>query len=70
MKGKIAKYVTVGTNDLERAKSFYDALFEDMELLALDQMKEAFFGPSPEMIQILLYLFLMMVKRPLWVMEV
>ena len=26
MKGKIAKYVTVGTNDLERAKGFYDAL--------------------------------------------
>ena len=29
MKGKIAKYVTVGTNNLERAKKFYDALFED-----------------------------------------
>ena len=28
MKGKIAKYVTVGTNDLERATSFYDALFD------------------------------------------
>ena len=30
MKGKIAKYVTVGTNDLERAKKFYDELFEDL----------------------------------------
>ena len=30
MKGKIAKYVTVGTNNLERAKKFYDELFEDL----------------------------------------
>ena len=32
MKGKIAKYVTVGTNDLNRAKEFYDALFSDIEV--------------------------------------
>ena len=30
MSGKIAKYVTVGTNNLERAKEFYDALFEGL----------------------------------------
>ena len=29
MNGKIAKYVTVGTNDLQKAKAFYDALFEE-----------------------------------------
>ena len=28
MAGKIAKYVTVGTNDLNKAKEFYDKLFE------------------------------------------
>ena len=65
MKGKIAKYVTVGTNDLGRAKSFYDALFEDMGATSFGPKKEAFFGQSLEMIQILLYLFHMMVKRQL-----
>ena len=30
MKGKLIGYVTVGTNDLERAKQFYDNLFEDL----------------------------------------
>ena len=30
MAGKIAKYVTVGTNDLNKAKEFYDKLFEPM----------------------------------------
>ena len=38
MKGKIAKYVTVGTNDLARAKQFYDALFEDLGVTS--------FGPN------------------------
>ena len=28
MSGKIAKYVTVGTNNLNKAKEFYDKLFE------------------------------------------
>jgi predicted enzyme related to lactoylglutathione lyase len=69
MKGKIAKYVTVGTNDLERAKSFYDALFEDMGQPALDLMKEVFFGLSQETTQILQYLCLTMVKRQLLEME-
>ena len=30
MPGKIAKYVTVGTNNLDRAKKFYDQLFESL----------------------------------------
>ena len=36
MKGKIAKYVTVGTNDLARAKKFYDELFEDLLIVEFD----------------------------------
>ena len=43
MKGKIAKYVTVGTNDLERAKSFYDALFEDMGATSFGPNERSFF---------------------------
>jgi len=30
MKGKMIGYVTVGTNDLERAKQFYDNLFGEL----------------------------------------
>ena len=30
MKGKMIGYVTVGTNDLERSKQFYDNLFEEL----------------------------------------
>ena len=63
MKGKIAKYVTVGTNDLQRAKAFYDELFQSLVLQALGPMKEAFFGQSLEMTLILQYSCLMMVKR-------
>ena len=47
MKGKIAKYVTVGTNDLERAKSFYDALFEDMGATSFGPNERSFFLDYP-----------------------
>ena len=30
MKGQMIGYVTVGTNDLERSKQFYDNLFEEL----------------------------------------
>ncbi len=30
MKGQMIGYVTVGTNDLERAKQFYDNLFGEL----------------------------------------
>lgn len=69
MKGKIAKYVTVGTNDLERAKSFYDALFEDMGATSFGPNERSFFGLSQETTQILQYLCLTMVKRQLLEME-
>ena len=47
MKGKIAKYVTVGTNDLERAKSFYDALFEDLGATSVGPNERSFFWTIP-----------------------
>ena len=54
MKGKIAKYVTVGTNDLNRAKEFYDALFSDLEVTSFGPNERSFFwtcllytSPSP-----------------------
>ena len=60
MKGKIAKYVTVGTNDLARAKQFYDALFEDLGVTSFGPNEEVIFWTIPETIQILLFLFHMM----------
>ena len=47
MKGKIAKYVMVGTNDLERAKSFYDALFEDLGATSFGPNERSFFWTIP-----------------------
>ena len=32
MNGKLVGYVCVGTNDLERAKGFYNELFEDLNV--------------------------------------
>ncbi|MFL2481271.1 MAG: VOC family protein [Gammaproteobacteria bacterium] len=32
MNGKLVGYVSVGTNDLERAKGFYNELFEDLNV--------------------------------------
>ena len=43
MKGKIAKYVTVGTNDLNRAKEFYDALFSDLGVTSFGPNERSFF---------------------------
>jgi len=43
MKGKIAKYVTVGTNDLQKAKVFYDALFEDLGATSFPPNDRSFF---------------------------
>ena len=47
MKGKIAKYVTVGTNDLARAKAFYDALFEDLGVTSFGPNDRSFFWTIP-----------------------
>ena len=47
MKGKIAKYVTVGTNDLQRAKYFYDALFEDLGVTSFGTYEISFFLTIP-----------------------
>ena len=47
MKGKIAKYVTVGTNDLNRAKEFYDALFSDLEVTSFGPNERSFFWTIP-----------------------
>ena len=47
MKGKIAKYVTVGTNDLQRAKNFYDALFEDLGVTSFGPNERSFFWTIP-----------------------
>ena len=47
MKGKIAKYVTVGTNDLARAKKFYDALFEDLGVTSFGPNDRSFFWTIP-----------------------
>ena len=47
MKGKIAKYVTVGTNDLARAKKFYDALFEDLGATSFGPNDRSFFWTIP-----------------------
>ena len=63
MKGKIAKYVTVGTNDLQRAKAFYDELFSELGVTSFGPNERSFFGQSLEMTLILQYSCLMMVKR-------
>ena len=43
MSGKIAKYVTVGTNDLNRAKEFYDKLFEELGARSFAPNERSFF---------------------------
>ena len=43
MKGNIAKYVTVGTNDLNRAKEFYDQLFSDLGVTSFGPNERSFF---------------------------
>ena len=47
MKGKIAKYVTVGTNDLALAKQFYDALFEDLGVTSFGPNDRSYFWTIP-----------------------
>ena len=50
MKGKIAKYVTVGTNDLPRAKKFYDELFSELDVKSFgpnDRSCLLYTSPSP-----------------------
>ena len=47
MKGKIAKYVTVGTNDLNRAKEFYDQLFSDLGVTSFGPNERSFFWTIP-----------------------
>lgn len=42
-------YATVGTNDLERARGFYDALFETVGAKRLMQLDEGFTGYGREM---------------------
>ncbi len=43
MAGKIAKYVTVGTNDLEKAKDFYDKLFESLSARSFAPNERSYF---------------------------
>ena len=43
MAGKIAKYVTVGTNDLNKAKEFYDKLFEELAARSFAPNERSFF---------------------------
>ena len=47
MKGKIAKYVTVGTNDLPRAKKFYDELFSELDVKSFGPNDRSFFWTIP-----------------------
>ena len=47
MKGKIAKYVTVGTNDLQRAKAFYDELFSELGVTSFGPNERSFFWTIP-----------------------
>ncbi|MEM8697240.1 MAG: VOC family protein [Pseudomonadota bacterium] len=42
-------YTTVGTNDLEKARGFYDALFETVGAKRLMQLDEGFTGYGKEM---------------------
>ena len=65
MKGKIAKYVTVGTNDLQRAKEFYDQLFDELGVTSFGPNDRSFFGLSLEMILISQFLFLTMETKQL-----
>jgi predicted lactoylglutathione lyase len=43
MSGKIAKYVMIGTNDLAKAKIFYDALFEGLGASSFPPNDRSFF---------------------------
>ena len=47
MKGKIASYITIGTNDLERAKNFYDELFSEMEVKSFKPNERSYFWTIP-----------------------
>ena len=47
MKGKIASYITIGTNDLERAKIFYDELFSEMEVKSFKPNERSYFWTIP-----------------------
>ncbi|QLC25834.1 VOC family protein [Parasphingopyxis algicola] len=42
-------YATIGTNDLEKARGFYDALFETVGAKRLMQLDEGFTGYGKEM---------------------
>ena len=46
MKGQMIGYVTVGTNDLERSKQFYDNLFEELGARSFFANERIFFGRS------------------------
>ena len=43
MKGKIAGYVTVGTNDLNKAKEFYDGLLGELGATSFSPNERSFF---------------------------
>ena len=43
MSGKIAKYVTVGTNNLNKSKEFYDKLFESLGARSFAPNERSFF---------------------------
>lgn len=44
MTGSILSHVTIGTNDVARAKKFYDAVFAPLGLLALSYYENAAIG--------------------------
>ena len=47
MKGKLANYITIGTNNLERAKNFYDELFCDLHVKSFKPNERSIFWTIP-----------------------
>ena len=47
MRGKLANYITIGTNNLERAKNFYDELFCDLHVKSFKPNERSIFWTIP-----------------------
>ena len=62
---KIATYRTLGTNNLESAKSFYDGLFEDIETMSFSPNDRSWFWVIKGDDSMLLFSSHMMEKKPL-----
>ena len=63
MKGKVAQYVTIGTNDLPRAKEFYDSLFSDLGASSFAPNDRSFFWRIEGSDIVLVVLCLMMAMK-------